>query len=264
MGQVFIPSPIATSPQALNQAQSASDIISTGSYSYDDLEGDYPNNPALAGNGYVNSSTPSTSYPDVEPGPIPQNPGYERLDAILKNVLTQDWKEKGQPGNPRILQCYEVTGHSYTRDGNAMDYAWCSAFVSWVLDTAGLPSKKTMGSQMWYDYGSEVAGWRGGDYSQLRKNDIVIFKSKERSGGHIGFLQEVLNDGKLKVLGGNQGNDAKVSVYYWDDATRGKPPNKGQYVRSVKRNWALPSEADVRIDGGTDTGGAGAGDDTTV
>lgn len=261
MGQVFIPAPIASSPQALNRAEGASDLIAAGAYSYDDLEGDWPSNGSISGNGYTSNSRPSYSYPDVDPGPVPQNPGYERLDAILQNVLTQDWAERGQPGNPRILQCYEICGLSYTRDGNAMDYAWCSAFVSWALETAGIDSKRTMGSQLWYDYGAEVAGWRGGDYSQLRKHDIVIFKSKERSGGHIGFLQEVLENGNIKVLGGNQGNDAKISTYAWDDITRGKPPDEGQYVRSVKRNWALPPDADVRIDGGT---AAAAGNDSTV
>jgi len=246
MGQVFIPSPIATSPQSLNQAEEFfrqnPDI---GRLDYYDLEGDYPSNPAIAGNGYTSNSRPSNTYPDIDPGPVPQNPGYERLVAILQNTLTQDWTEKGNPGNPRILQCYEVARQSYTCDNCGPPQYWCSAFVSWALEEAGIESKQTMGSQLWYDWGAEVPGWRSGDYSQIRKYDVVIFKAKDRDGGHIGFADSIASNGKINVHGGNQGNNVKVSGYWWDDPR----PDKGLYVRSIKRNWALPESADVPLPG---------------
>ena len=91
-----------------------------------------------------------------------------------------------------------------------MAYAWCAAFVSWALFTAGIPTLQTMSSQGWYNWGSEV-DWR--DTANIRKWDVVIFKSKKRSGGHIGFIQEITSNGVIKVLGGNQGNNAKVSNY---------------------------------------------------
>ena len=91
-----------------------------------------------------------------------------------------------------------------------MAYAWCAAFVSWALFTAGIPTLQTMSSQGWYNWGSEV-DWR--DTANIRKWDVVIFKSKKRSGGHIGFIQEITSNGVIKVLGGNPGNNAKVSNY---------------------------------------------------
>ena len=247
MGQVFIPSPIATSPQSLNQAEEFfRQNPDAGRLDYYDLEGDYPSNPSIAGNGYTNNSVGYTDYADIDPGPVPQNPGYERLAAILENTLTQDWNERGNPGNPRILQCYEVARQSYTCDNCGPEMYWCSAFVCWALEEAGLESKQTMGSQLWYDYGAEVDGWRSGDYSLLRKYDIVIFKAKDRDGGHIGFLHEVTDNGRVRILGGNQSNTVRISSYYWNDPR----PDEGLYVRSIKRNWALPESANVRVDGG--------------
>ena len=93
----------------------------------------------------------------------------------------------------------------------------------------------------WYNWGSEV-DWR--DTANIRKWDVVIFKSKKRSGGHIGFIQEITSNGVIKVLGGNQGNNAKVSNYQFN--------SKSQYVKSIKRNWSLPAEFDKPIDGTQD------------
>lgn len=254
MCQVLVPTSVVVNPLEPRDYESSNDILESGRFNYLDLEGDYPRNFGGNGNNGGGSYSPGGgggyAPGDVEPGPIPENPGWERLDAILNNVLTQDWKERGNPGNPRILECYRACNLSYTRDSSEMAYAWCSAFVSWVLVTAGLPSNRTMSSQGWGNYGGEV-NWR--DTSQIRKWDIVVFKSKTRSGGHIGFIKEITSNGTIKVLGGNQGNDAKISNYSFN--------SDKQYVKHVKRNWALPPEADVSIDG---TAAAQAGNDSTV
>ncbi len=255
MGQVIIPlTPVVNPAEVADNSdwneQIESNRFPDGQF---DLEGDYPRSGPgqQAGNGgYVNSSNIPNLDTTIEPGPLPEGPGWEKLDALLKNVLTQDWRERGAQGNPRILECYKVCGNSYTRDSSSMAYAWCAAFVSWALYTAGIPTLQTMSSQGWYNWGSEV-DWR--DTSQIRKWDVVIFKSKKRSGGHIGFIQEITSNGVIKVLGGNQGNNAKVSNYSFN--------SKSQYVRAIKRNWSLPPEEDKPIDG---TSPVTPGSDTTT
>jgi hypothetical protein len=248
MGQVLIPRPNVSSPLEFADNADWNSLIEANRYNYLDLEGDYPS----VGPGGRQAGDPGSYTPDpnITPGPIPDNPGYERLDAILNNVLAQDWKERGNPGNPRILECYKVCGNNYTRDQSAMAYAWCAAFVSWALETAGIDSLRSMSSQAYNSYGGEV-DWR--DRSNIRKWDIVVFKSKTRGGGHIGFIKEITSNGVIKVLGGNQGNDAKISNYSFD--------SRSQYVKSIKRNWAVPPEFDVPIDG---TAAATAGNDSTV
>lgn len=228
-----------------------------------DLEGDVVSNQQFLS--YSNQSgrqdTQSGGIPGQEQGtiagaevtgPVPQNPGYERLVALLENCLSQDWTEKGNPGNPRILQTYRVCNQSYDRDSSAMAYAWCAAYVSWALDEAGIGGLKSMSSQAYKNYGAEV-GWR--DTSQIRKGDVVVFKSKTRGGGHVGFIWEVdSKNQRFKVLGGNQGDNAKISNYRFE--------SNRQYTLSVRRNWAIPAELDVPIDGSTIANTSG--EDSTV
>ena len=240
-------------------------------FSYDsgyeqDLEGDIPpsgqsqflryNNQSGSGDA-ASGGIPGETTGRIEgaeiTGPVPQNPGYERMIAILENVLTQDWTEKGRPGNPRILQCYRVTGNAYEQDQDAMAYAWCAAFVSWALEESGIGGIKSMSSQAYATYGAEV-GWR--DTSQIRKGDVVVFKSKTRGGGHVGFVWEVdKQNQRFKVLGGNQGDNAKISNYQFE--------SNSQYTLTIRRNWAIPTELDTPIDGTIIAGTTGA-EDTTV
>ena len=138
MGQVIIPlTPVVNPAEVADNSdwneQIESNRFPDGQF---DLEGDYPRSGPgqQAGNGgYVNSSNMPNLDTTIEPGPLPEGPGWEKLDALLKNVLTQDWRERGAKGNPRILECYKVCGNSYTRDSSSMAYAWCAAFVSWAL-----------------------------------------------------------------------------------------------------------------------------------
>jgi hypothetical protein len=187
MGQVVIPGTPIVNPAEVADNSDWNEALEAGRFPNGqfDLEGDYPRSGPgqQSGNGgYVNSSNLPAMDPNITPGPLPEGPGWEKLDAVLTNVLTQDWRERGNPGNPRILETYKVCGNAYTKDGGAMSHAWCAAFVSWALFTAGIPALQTMSSQGWYSWGSEV-DWK--DTSAIRKWDVIVFKSKTRSGGHI-------------------------------------------------------------------------------
>lgn len=227
------------------------------------LEGDIPlsqqgqflsyNNQSGTSEGSIPGDGTSGTYEGAEvTGDVPQNPGYERLIGILESVLSQDWTEKGRPGNPRILQCYRVCGNAYEQDQSAMAYAWCAAFVSWALEEAGIGGLKSMSSQAYKNYGAEV-GWR--NTSEIRRGDVVVFKSKTRGGGHVGFVWEVdATNRRFKVLGGNQGDNAKISNYRFE--------SNSQYTLTIRRNWAIPAEMDVPIDGTTIAANTGAEDST--
>ena len=230
MCNVFIPESKLTRPRAVSDLTYQETDLNTQRFNYEgiesNLEGDYPQS---IGGVNSNKGSPIT-YSD--PGPIPSGPGYLKLKAILDNVLAADWSEKGNPGNPNILATYEVCNLSYKRDSGSMAYAWCAAFVSWALKTAGMDSLASMSSQAYKKYGSEV-DWRTLD--KIRYLDICVFKSRKRSGGHVGFIVGAdPKTNKLKILGGNQGDDAKISTY--------SVSSTSQYVLNVKRNWDIPAE----------------------
>ena len=69
-------------------------------------------------------------------------------------MFPQDWRERGEPEIPRILETYKVCGNAYTKDSSAMAYAWCAAFVLGSY-TAGIV-KSSKSGPTWYNWGSEV------------------------------------------------------------------------------------------------------------
>lgn len=237
MCNVFIPESKVVQPRAISDLSYQEADLNAQRFDYvgeeSNLEGDYPQS-----TGGVNSNKGSPiAY--TNSGPIPSGPGYEKMKALLDNVISGDWKEKGRPGNPNILACYDACGLSYNQDSGSMAYAWCAAFVSYILNASGIESLRSMSSQAYKTYGSEV-DWRTLD--KIRYLDIVVFKSRTRSGGHIGFVVGVNpKTSKLKILGGNQGDDAKITTY--------SVSSKSQYVLNIKRNWNIPEEYDKPLFG---------------
>jgi len=181
----------------------------------------------------------------------PADTPYGALANTLVAFRRLDWTEKGSPPNPNIYACYVTAGRSgYTRDSGAIDYAWCAAFVSHVLATAGLGRFNTMGSQEYKRYGRAI-DWR--DLSKIRKYDIAVLKSRTRRGGHVGFVWAVEPGSfKIQLAGGNQGDNYKVSNYWINN------PSADLYLTDIRRNWDIPSEYDIAYptgDTAVDTGG---------
>lgn len=186
------------------------------------------------------SSYSGTSLQTVEPLNVPpKDTLWESLDYVLTESQKSDWRERGSPPNPNIYNCYVACGITgYRRDGGPIKYAWCAGFVTYALDTAGIPHMKSMGSQVYRSYGNPV-DWRG-DLKNIRKWDVAVFKSRRRSGGHIGFVAGVDYDRRIiKLLGGNQSNDLNKKNYAINN------PNQGsQYLVEVRRNWDIPAFVD--------------------
>jgi hypothetical protein len=107
---------------------------------------------------------------------LPQGEGFMELNNILESAQKSNWKERGNPGNPNIVQTYRVCGNGSSSD----QVPWCAAFVSWALFTAGIKTIKSLSSLAFVNYGSEV-DWR--TWENVRANDIVVFRSRARSGG---------------------------------------------------------------------------------
>lgn len=238
MGQIVIPASPAVNAQSVGDLST----VPAAASRYEDipgLEGDIVSGPGVPGDGATIQYT--------DPGPLPDGPGFERLDALLRNVIQQaqagEWQERGNPGNPRIIECYRVAGGVLDGADRRQDHhMWCAAFVSWALDTAGIQSPRTMGSQTFRTYGSEV-DWR--TLEGIRKYDIVVLKSRTRSGGHVGFAVGVKN-GRIQILGGNQNDNVNISDYSVD--------GRSLYVINVKRNWTIPPEFDTPL-GAVDSAG---------
>lgn len=117
------------------------------------------------------------------------------------------WGERGQkehsgPGdNPRIL-AYQ-TACSYNAKDE--DVPWCSSFANWVMKQAGIRGSGEASARSWLNWGQKLDKPRRGAIA-------VLTRPGSTTNGHVTFYVGEEN-GKLKLLGGNQENQVKISYY---------------------------------------------------
>ena len=127
--------------------------------------------------------------------------------AVAQAELARDVHEiAGPQDNPRI-----VLYHSTTTGGAAHDEtAWCSSFVNYCVEQAGLTGTDSKWARSWHDtgWGSEVTG-------EPRPGDIVVWRRRigQEDGGHVAFFVEKIGQDFLRVLGGNQSDRVRIATY---------------------------------------------------
>jgi len=92
---------------------------------------------------------------------------------------------------------------------------WCAAFVNAMLNNAGIPGSESVSeyplmARSFLDWGEEV------HYTKIQYGDIVVFpRGNEGWKGHVGFYVGTYPpSGEWIILGGNQNNQVKYSLYY--------------------------------------------------
>ncbi len=114
---------------------------------------------------------------------------------IAKREMAAGVKEiPGPQDNPRIVEYHQSTTLHATDD----ETPWCSAFVNWCIEQAGLKGTQSASSRSWLAWGQEI--------NQPRLGCIVICR------GHVGFYYQE-EKGRILLLGGNQSNQVKISPY---------------------------------------------------
>ncbi len=109
----------------------------------------------------------------------------------------------GSKHSPQVLAYHKAT----TLQAKTDEVAWCSAAVCWVFAQLGLPSTRSASARSWLKWGTAL--------DEPRYGCVVVFdrSSKAQPGaGHVGFYVDRI-PGQIVVLGGNQGNEVKVSLY---------------------------------------------------
>lgn len=86
--------------------------------------------------------------------------------------------------------------------------AWCAAYVNASLQQAGMKGTGSWAARSFMDWGQ--------DTDQPRRGDIAVFSRGDPNGwqGHVGFFDGFGDDGRIRVLGGNQSDS--VSMAYYD------------------------------------------------
>jgi uncharacterized protein (TIGR02594 family) len=124
----------------------------------------------------------------------------------------------GADNNARISQYLRVTGLTETSD----EVPWCGAFVAYCMkscgDAAAAASVRPGAARAadWLNWGQEAP------VDARPAGTLVVLKPQvPNSSGHVGFLVEAATgegapDGKIRLLGGNQGDPQRVCTVDFD------------------------------------------------
>jgi len=144
---------------------------------------------------------------------------------ILKIAFSQlGIKEiSGSEDHPQIIKYAEETHiESVTND----EIPWCSTFVNWCAQEAGLPISGKANARSWLNVGKRI--------SSPEPGDIVIFwrESPHSWKGHVAiFLGFNKTSSRVYCLGGNQGDAVSISDY---DAKKVLAYQRLEFTHSLK------------------------------
>tara|TARA_R110000868_G_scaffold276708_1_gene536428 strand:- start:921 stop:1559 length:639 start_codon:yes stop_codon:yes gene_type:complete len=128
----------------------------------------------------------------------------ELLHTIAKDQ-EGTWEWAGSDHNPAVLAMYAASGHPQIDND---EVPWCAAFVGSVLAEAGLQNTGSLMARSYSKWGVEV------ERADACIGDIVVLKrGSDPRFGHVAFLNAPIVTGMVSLLGGNQGNQVRVSQY---------------------------------------------------
>lgn len=142
---------------------------------------------------------------------IHDNPAYvvendQPWMVLAREDLKLDWKEiRGKRHNPRIVECFELTGYGSLPD----EIAWCGVWLAAKLMLSGYVPPHLPAWARHYS---------GKEYGLKLKEPAygcIVNVERNAPGGdsHV-FFAEVWTDTHIRGPGGNQGNDVTNSTWF--------------------------------------------------
>lgn len=107
----------------------------------------------------------------------------------------------GAGSSPRVLMYLESTELDHAL-ASTDETPWCSAFVNWCMEVSGFVGTNSAAARSWLGWGQAIPTPRRGAVTVLRRD----------GGGHVG-LWVSQSSSRVKLLGGNQGNQVCVAEY---------------------------------------------------
>jgi uncharacterized protein (TIGR02594 family) len=124
----------------------------------------------------------------------------ERVYAVAQSQLSTN-ELPGPPCNDRIAGYLASVGQSADDE-----IPWCSAFVNWCCQKAGIDGTGKANAKSWLTWGQEVYDPQPGDLVVFWRRDPASWQ------GHVAFFEK--RDGDLVFcLGGNQHNAVCSAAY---------------------------------------------------
>lgn len=133
------------------------------------------------------------------------------MTTLLQIALSQYGQKEieGESDNQTIVGYAKEAGHNWVNDDET---PWCSIFMDWCAMKAGMERTHKANARSWLEVGEDV--------KEPKTGDIVILKRGNNTwSGHVGIyiahltIESGRRTGFIYVLGGNQSNQVKISLY---------------------------------------------------
>lgn len=135
------------------------------------------------------AATPVT--PPAAAGDVPRHLAIARGEIGTNEV-------RGSRDNARVVEYHQATSLRARDD----ETAWCSSFVNWTMGQAGVQGTNSAAARSWLNWGNRVPI----DAASVRPGDVIVFpRGNNPAQGHVAIVSEVLGNGMVRVVGGNQG-----------------------------------------------------------
>ncbi len=125
----------------------------------------------------------------------------------MKTIYQIAQAEVGVQETPGFLNTVRITEyHASTSIGKSDDSVpWCSSFVNWCVTQAGYAGTNSPAARSWLKWGKEVK-------KPFEGCIVVLSRGNKSWQGHVGFYVGE-TEHKIRVLGGNQNDQVKISDY---------------------------------------------------
>ncbi len=105
---------------------------------------------------------------------------------------------------------------------------WCAGFVGSVMNASGLKGTGSLSARSYLNYGTSV--------KQPSIGDIVVLNTmNDPNRGHVGFYAGTDDQGRIKVLGGNQDNSVSTKTFSQDIVLGYRHPPSGSEVQQFAK-----------------------------
>lgn len=138
------------------------------------------------------------------------------LDIAVREIGIKQFADTATPQeHPRILEYLATVNDLSDRHKLDDETAWCSCFVNWCLERAGVFGTDSASAQSWHHM-----NWRIPlQPNSGRTGDVVVFRRGGEGSvfGHVGFLvaYDTPKD-RVLVLGGNQSDAVRYAHFPLD------------------------------------------------
>jgi uncharacterized protein (TIGR02594 family) len=148
----------------------------------------------------INVPESQESAPPAPPIPVGTTDAPWLAVAMQEMAMGVD-EIPGPEDNPRIVAYHQTTTLAADDD----ETPWCSSFVNFCVQRAGVQGTKSAMARSWRSWGQELTAPRRGCI-------VVLSRGGNSQQGHVGFYHEDAGD-RILILGGNQGNRVNISSF---------------------------------------------------